>query len=125
MTKSIKEQAPSMPGTDTNVGGKHRILQNKKEKNQMNNFKKKITGIASLILKVSFIIAGVALWKMPVVHIIVDIPLYQVVGSVILAFLIYLELYAYFVSAPAKKTGKKTEEPKSALDGLTVGFEEL
>jgi hypothetical protein len=79
---------------------------------------KALFGIAYLVLKVSFIIAGVALMKMPMVHAMVDIPLYQIVGTIILTFLVYLELYAYF----AQSSGKK--QSKSALAKLKLGFEE-
>lgn len=80
---------------------------------------KALFGIAYLVLKVSFIIAGVALMKMPMVHAVVDIPLYQIVGTIILTFLVYLELYAYF----AQSTGSK-KQSKSALTKLKLGFEE-
>ena len=73
---------------------------------------KALFGIAYLVLKVSFM-------KMPMVHAVVDIPLYQIVGTIILTFLVYLELYAYF----AQSTGSK-KQSKSALTKLKLGFEE-
>ncbi len=92
----------------------------------MNQLKQAMFGVIFLTLKVSFIIAGVALWKMPQVHVIVDIPLYQIVGSIILMFLIYLELYAYFTRPiDSKKAAKqKTLSKPSALDAFKLRFEE-
>lgn len=53
-------------------------------------------GIVFLIVKASFLIASVALWKMDTVNVIIELPLYQVVGLIILATLVYLELEPYF-----------------------------
>lgn len=89
----------------------------------MNPILKALFGVIYLILKVSFIIAGVALVKMPYVHFLVDIPLYQVVGAIILIFLVYLELYAYFTK-PVEKKAKKAE-PRSALDKFKLAFEDV
>ena len=89
----------------------------------MNHFKQATFGVIYLILKVSFILAGVALWKMPQVHVIVDVPLYQIVGSIIVLFLIYLELFTYFASPVDKKTKKVVTKP-SALDAFKLRFED-
>lgn len=91
----------------------------------MNQFKQATFGVVYLILKVSFILAGVALWKMPQVHMIVDIPLYQVVGSIIVLFLIYLELFTYFASPVDKKAAKKIVTKPSALDAFKLRFEDV
>ena len=120
MTKSTKK-APSTSGAD-NVSGSSRS-KNTKEK-QMHQFNKALFGVIYLILKISFIIAGVALLKMPVMHFVIDLPIYQVVGTIILAFLVYLELYAYFTK-PAEKTGKKEAQPKTALSKFKLGYEDL
>lgn len=116
MSNKTPIKAPSMSDADNTVGTIHRN-QNRKE-NNMNQFNKALFGVMYLILKVSFIIAGVAMIKMPLVHFIVSIPLYQAVGIIILAFLAYLELYAYFVR-PTDKKSKKTE-PHTALDSLNL-----
>lgn len=89
----------------------------------MNHFKQATFGVIYLILKVSFILAGVALWKMPQVHVIVDVPLYQIVGSIIVLFLIYLELFTYFAS-PVDKKAKKVVTKPSALDAFKLRFED-
>lgn len=92
----------------------------------MNQFKQATFGVIYLILKISFILAGVALWKMPQVHVIVDIPLYQIVGSIILLFLIYLELYTYFARPVNSKQAakQKTVAKPSALDAFKLRFED-
>jgi uncharacterized membrane protein (DUF373 family) len=90
----------------------------------MNQFKQATFGVIYLILKVSFILAGIALWKMPQVHVIVDIPLYQTVGSIILLFLVYLELYAYFTRPVDSKAAKKVVTKPSALDAFKLRFEQ-
>lgn len=121
MTKPIKK-APSTTGSDSVSGGSR--SKNTKEK-QMHQFNKALFGVIYLILKISFLIAIVTLMKMPQVHFVIDIPLFQIVGGIILAFLIYLELYAYF-TAPAKKTNKKAEvEPKTALSKFKLGYEDI
>lgn len=121
MSKSTKK-APSTSGAD-NVSGSSRS-KNTKEYKTMNQFNKALFGVIYLILKISFIIAGVALLKMPVVHILIDLPVYQVVGGIILAFLVYLELYAYFVK-PIEKSSKKEVQPKTALSKFKIGYEDL
>lgn len=121
MSKKKSTKAPSKPAADKDVGIKLRY-QNTKENKTMQQIYKALFGVFYLILKVSFIVAIVALMKMPVIHFVIDIPLYQAVGSVILAFLIYLELYAYFAK-PATKTGKKKDtEPATALSKFKTGF---
>ena len=119
--KSTK--APSTTGADDKVSGSSRT-QNTKENKTMNQFNKAFFGVTYLILKISFLIAGVALWKMPHVNVIFDIPLYQIVGSIILLFLVYLELYAYFTKPTEKKSGKKPAEKPSALDKFKLAYEE-
>lgn len=121
MSKTSKK-APSTTGTDSKVSDGSRV-KNTKENKTMNPFLKASFGVIYLILKVSFIIAGVALVKMPYVHFIVDLPLYQVVGVIILIFLTYLELYAYFTKPAEKKSSKK--EPRSALDKFKLAYEDI
>lgn len=122
MSKKSTKQAPSTNAPDENVSGGSRA-KNTKENKPMNPFFKALFGVIYLILKVSFIIAGVALVKMPYVHFIVDLPLYQVVGVIILTFLVYLELYAYFTKPAEKKSSKK--EPRSALDKFKLNYEDM
>lgn len=121
MNKPTKK-APSTTGTDKNVGDGSRV-QDKKENKTMNQITKAFFGVTYLVLKISFLIAGVALWKMPTIHAIFDIPLYQIVGSIILLFLVYLELYAYFTKPSEKKSGKKPTEKPSALDKMKLAYE--
>lgn len=121
MSKSTKK-APSTGVNDKNVADIGRE-KNKKENKQMNQFYKALFGVIYLILKISFIIAGVALLKMPTVHIFVDIPVYQVVGGIILLFLVYLELYSYFVKPIDKKAAK--DLPKSALSKFKLNYEDM
>ena len=88
----------------------------------MDQIKKVTFGIVYLILKISFIIAGIALIKMPLVNFIIDWPIYQIVGAIILLFLIYLELYSYFVKSD-EKTIDATPKKKSALDKFKLKYE--
>lgn len=120
MSKPTKK-APSTNGADAVSAGSR--VKNTKENKPMNPILKALFGVIYLILKVSFIIAGVALVKMPHVHFIVDIPLYQVVGVIILIFLTYLELYAYFTKPAEKKSMKK--EPRTALDKFKLAYEDI
>lgn len=90
----------------------------------MHQFNKALFGVIFLILKISFLIAIVTLMKMPQVHFMIDIPLYQIVGGIILSFLVYLELYAYFTK-PAEKTSKKEVQPKTALSKFKLGYEDI
>lgn len=122
MSKSIKK-APSTSGTDKPVGGERRE-QNTQEKKQMHQFNKALFGVIYLILKVSFLLAGITLMKMAPVHFIVDIPLYQIVGGIILVFVIYLELYEYFVNRNSNAKGKKQRQaPANAVSALTDGLD--
>lgn len=86
----------------------------------MNPIIKAFYGVIYLTLRVCFIIAGVALVKMPRVHFIVDIPLYQVVGVIIMLFLVYLELYAYLTKPVDGKT--KKARSRTAIESLGEGF---
>lgn len=126
-TKSVKKkEAPSMSVPDKKVGGKHRIKDKKsikQEKQKMNNqFNKALFGVTYLILKVCLIVAGIALWKMPYVNLIWEIPFYQIIGTILLLFLVYLELYSYFC---VKQNGKKPNKQKTALDKFKLNYEEV
>ena len=121
MTKSTKK-APSTTGSDSVSGGSR--SKNTKENTKKHQFNKALFGVIFLILKISFLIAIVTLMKMPQVHFMIDIPLYQIVGGIILSFLVYLELYAYFTK-PAEKTNKKEVQPKTALSKFKLGYEDI
>lgn len=77
----------------------------------MEQIKKSLFGLTYFILKINIIIAAIALMKLEPVHFITTIPLYQIVGGVLLAFLAYLELYEYFT-----KSVKSKKQKSSALD---------
>ena len=47
-----------------------------------------------------------------------------ILGGIILSFLVYLELYAYFTK-PAEKTSKKEVQPKTALSKFKLGYEDI
>ncbi len=112
---SESKEVPALLVAD-NVGSKQRN-KNKKDEKNMEKINKAVFGVIFLILKISFVIAAVALWRMPYVELMISLPLYQIVGSIIVAFLAYLELYAYFAQ-PASRPAKK-----SALDKFKLGYE--
>lgn len=87
----------------------------------MNSITKPLFGSIYLILRISLIIAGIALVKMPFVHVIFDIPLYQVVGIILFIFLAWLELYPYFAKPVESKSKVKKPEP-SSLQKLHQNF---
>lgn len=126
MSKKTKE-APALPVAKKKLGSKQcpESNQNTKEKEKtMSNVTKPIFGVIYLILKVCFVIAGVTLLKMPNVNFIWSIPLFQIVGGIILMFLVYLELYAYFTKSDAKPT-KKSKKTRSALDSFKLAYEDI
>lgn len=90
----------------------------------MNQVTSPIIGVFYLALRVSFIIAIITLMRMPSVHYIVDLPLYQAAGGIILSFLIYLELHQYFASRDTAPKGDKKRKQASA-NPLTDGLEYL
>ena len=122
MTKSI-DKAPSTTATDNNVGDGSRT-KNTKEPKQMHQVTKPLTGVIYLILRISFIIAIVTLMKMPQVHFIFDIPFYQIIGGIILLFLIYTELRQFFTSHEATTKGDKKKKQVSSSP-LTDGLDYL
>jgi hypothetical protein len=128
MSKNAKK-APALPGSNRKVGGKQRAskttkTQNTKENLTIRKVTKPLFGITFLILKVSFLIAGVALWQLPRVDFVTLLPLYQIVGSIILLFLVYLELYEYFVDRATVLEAKESE-PRSALSSFKLFYENV
>jgi hypothetical protein len=125
--KNSKITAPSVPEPKkievTHLSTRHRILVidehtdqplnyinkgNKSTMNNSNNSPKKVIGITYLAVKVSLLIASIAMFKMDFIHFLIDIPLYQVVGGVLISVLLYLELEPYFSTA-GKKSKKESK----------------
>lgn len=80
--------------------------------------KSKAFGVVTLFVKLNFLVAGIALWQMPVLeYLFLQIPFYQVVGTTLFAVLIYMELKPYFAArreAEPRKKGKKGESKVEA-----------
>lgn len=118
------KEAPSLPDSD-DVGPRQRQLKNKQEKRKMHN-KSKVFGLITLFIKANFLLAGITLWKMPMVDaVFVTVPLYQTVGTTIFAVLVYMELKASFaqrtterLNIPSKSKKRKSQVEEAGLEYL-------
>lgn len=119
MSKKIINKAPSTSGTDKSIGDDSRTKNNKENKT-MSQFINVFWGLIYLGIKASFLVAAITMMNMPSVHFIWDIPLHQIIGGVIIAHLIYVELHNYVTTTA---NGKKSK--KSALEKFKLGFEDL
>lgn len=92
----------------------------KGNKTIMENSSNHVYGVIYLIVKIALLIAAITMAKMQWIHFIVDIPMYQIVGGILLIVLIYLELEPYFAKSKKVKKDIKALSNKKPSDFIEI-----